>query len=135
VCRQVRIHALLSVRILSIARDFAANVDIPFHTPEEYFRHEEPRPFVRAFEPTAHLNERAEDPTSASTFNIQHLRCCPTTPISNISRGSDVHEAGHSRDHHVLRQSWGWEEFVLLETSAATRLRTSKPGHIKNCEC
>ncbi|KAI1587566.1 HisB Histidinol phosphatase [Pyrenophora tritici-repentis] len=46
-------------------RDFAANVGIPFHTPEEYFRHEEPRSFVRAFEPTAYMEERAEQPKSA----------------------------------------------------------------------
>ncbi|KAE8856752.1 hypothetical protein PTNB73_09474 [Pyrenophora teres f. teres] len=46
-------------------RDFAANVGISFHTPEEYFRHEEPRPFVRAFEPTAYIGERAEQPISA----------------------------------------------------------------------
>ncbi|KAE8822277.1 hypothetical protein HRS9139_10298 [Pyrenophora teres f. teres] len=46
-------------------RDFAANVGISFHTPEEYFRHEEPRPFVRAFEPTAYIGERAEQTISA----------------------------------------------------------------------
>lgn len=55
--------------MLSLTRDFAANVGMPFHTPEEYFRHEQPRPFVRAFEPTAYLGERAEKPTSASAFD------------------------------------------------------------------
>ncbi|KAF1939758.1 PNK3P-domain-containing protein [Clathrospora elynae] len=48
-----------------VDRDFAANVGIPFHTPEEYFRHEEPRAFVRAFEPTVHINKGAEESTSA----------------------------------------------------------------------
>ncbi|KAL1797383.1 hypothetical protein ACET3X_003989 [Alternaria dauci] len=52
-----------------VDRDFAANVGIPFHTPEEYFCHEEPRPFVRAFEPVAYTAERAEGSTTAlNTF-------------------------------------------------------------------
>ncbi|KAB2108263.1 hypothetical protein AG0111_0g3341 [Alternaria gaisen] len=52
-----------------VDRDFAANLDIPFHTPEEYFRHEDPRPFVRAFEPMAYMQERAEGSTTAlNTF-------------------------------------------------------------------
>ncbi|KNG52297.1 DNA kinase/phosphatase Pnk1 [Stemphylium lycopersici] len=50
-------------------RDFAANIGIPFHTPEEYFRHEAPRPFKRAFDPAICLGERVEDSTSAHNTN------------------------------------------------------------------
>jgi bifunctional polynucleotide phosphatase/kinase len=67
--------------ILSLSRDFAANVGIPFHTPEEYFRHEEPRAFVRAFEPTAYT---AEASTSARTFDIQYFKCFPTTQMLTL---------------------------------------------------
>ncbi|KAF1839134.1 PNK3P-domain-containing protein [Decorospora gaudefroyi] len=48
-----------------VDRDFAANVGILYQTPEEYFRNEEPRPFVRSFEPAAYMGERAEPSTSA----------------------------------------------------------------------
>ncbi|OAK95989.1 PNK3P-domain-containing protein [Phaeosphaeriaceae sp. SRC1lsM3a] len=48
-------------------RDFAANVGISFHTPEEYFLHEDPRPFTRNFDPTVYItkNGLVEKPTSA----------------------------------------------------------------------
>ena len=36
-------------------RDFASNVGVVFHTPEEYFLHEEPMVYTRNFEPSAYL--------------------------------------------------------------------------------
>ena len=36
-------------------RNFAENVGITFHTPEEFFLHEEPREFSRSFNPAEHL--------------------------------------------------------------------------------
>jgi len=36
-------------------RDMASNVGIAFHTPEEFFLHEEPRPYNRLFDPTTYL--------------------------------------------------------------------------------
>lgn len=37
-------------------RDMAANAGIQFHTPEEFFLRDEPRPFVRTFDPAAYLS-------------------------------------------------------------------------------
>ncbi|KAI4919552.1 hypothetical protein J4E90_001689 [Alternaria incomplexa] len=54
-----------------VDRDFAANVGIPFYTPEEYFRHEDLRPFVRAFDPTAYTGVRAEGSTPAQNAFAQ----------------------------------------------------------------
>ncbi|CAK4026681.1 Bifunctional polynucleotide phosphatase kinase [Lecanosticta acicola] len=47
-------------------RDFAANVGIPFHTPEEYFLGEEVKPFVRSFDPKAHLQATLRSRTDPS---------------------------------------------------------------------
>lgn len=35
--------------------NFAANVGITFHTPEEFFLHEDPREFTRSFDPSGYL--------------------------------------------------------------------------------
>ncbi|KAF1849978.1 PNK3P-domain-containing protein [Cucurbitaria berberidis CBS 394.84] len=51
-----------------VDRDFAANVGLPFHTPEEYFLHEDPRPFVRSFDPITYIQKQADKPKSACTF-------------------------------------------------------------------
>lgn len=48
------------------SRDFAANIGIKFSTPEEYFLHEEPRPFVRDFDPPAFLQEALGKSVTAS---------------------------------------------------------------------
>ncbi|KAF9738760.1 bifunctional polynucleotide phosphatase/kinase [Paraphaeosphaeria minitans] len=48
-------------------RNFAANVGIDFHTPEEYFLGEDPSPFTREFDPTAVLQRAAVESTDALT--------------------------------------------------------------------
>jgi bifunctional polynucleotide phosphatase/kinase len=70
-------YALLMLRVLTLYRDFAANVGLTYHTPEEYFLHEESRPFVRDFDPLLYMKEWGERPMSARTFEIlAHVRRC-----------------------------------------------------------
>jgi len=68
-------------------------VGVPFHTPEEYFLHEEPRPFTRDFDPTVYINdiELVERSTSACKFK------------DNQPRGTLSHHL--SSDHAQYRQS------------------------------
>lgn len=47
-------------------RDFAANVGIAFHTPEEFFLDEAPKPFVRTFEPAKYLDSVLSAQTETS---------------------------------------------------------------------
>ncbi|KLJ12772.1 hypothetical protein EMPG_12222 [Blastomyces silverae] len=44
-----------------VDRDFAANVGIPFKTPEEFFLNEAPRPISRAFDPKTYVVGSSED--------------------------------------------------------------------------
>jgi bifunctional polynucleotide phosphatase/kinase len=57
--------------ILKSCRDFAANVGIPFKTPEEFFLQENARPFVREFDPTVFAQKGAVKSTTASRFKDQ----------------------------------------------------------------
>jgi bifunctional polynucleotide phosphatase/kinase len=52
--------------MLKACRDFAANVGIRFHTPEEYFLQEEVKPFVRSFDPAVYLQESSGKSISAT---------------------------------------------------------------------
>jgi hypothetical protein len=58
--------------VLTLRRNFAANAGIQFHTPEEYFLHEDPRPFAREFDPTVYLHEKAVRSTTAGEYRDSH---------------------------------------------------------------
>jgi bifunctional polynucleotide phosphatase/kinase len=47
-------------------RDFAANVGIPFQTPEEYFLGEAVKPFTRSFEPKPYVEQTLDSQTDIS---------------------------------------------------------------------
>lgn len=49
-----------------VDRDFAANIGIVFKTPEEYFLNEEPKPFVRDFDPASFIKHAAGMSTPAA---------------------------------------------------------------------
>lgn len=49
---------------------------IPFLTPEEYFLHEEPRPFVRSFEPAAFMKEQ--------TTNANEIAYAKANPLDIV---------------------------------------------------
>ena len=51
-----------------LSRDLAANLGIPFKTPEEHFLDENPRRFVRAFDPTEYLADGANDSTESGAL-------------------------------------------------------------------
>lgn len=52
-----------------VDRDFAANVGIVFHTPEEFFLQEQPRPFMRNFDPSQYIKEQAQGPAPSVSFH------------------------------------------------------------------
>ena len=60
VCRALTLMAKLTV-----ARNFADNIGMAFHTPEEFFLQEEPKPFKRDFEPRKHLDSTATTSTNS----------------------------------------------------------------------
>ena len=55
-------------------RNFAANVGIDFKTPEEYFLNEEPRDYIRTFDPRTYLQEVAD---SAESVSVPFTRANP----------------------------------------------------------
>ena len=57
---------IVFVCVLKTSRDFASNIGITFHTPEEYFLHEEPVPFTRSFEPRTFSSGSSSTSTYAS---------------------------------------------------------------------
>jgi hypothetical protein len=53
--------------ITDFTSDFADNVGIKFHTPEEYFLKEAPRTFHRTFDPTIYAGTAEDSQEEGST--------------------------------------------------------------------
>jgi bifunctional polynucleotide phosphatase/kinase len=81
--------------IFTYIRDFAANVGIPFHTPDEFFLKQPPRPFVRPFEPSQHLapiaNSTDASPIVFSKLNHQDIVLFVGSPASGKSTFYNTH--------------------------------------------
>ena len=58
--------------LMYVDRDFAANVGIPFKTPEEFFLQEKPRAFTRDFDPLNYTST-ANIGDTAGTFEHSFL--------------------------------------------------------------
>jgi bifunctional polynucleotide phosphatase/kinase len=60
--------------MLTLNRDFAANIGIPFQTPEEYFLDEEAKPYDRPFDPSKYVLPTATQSLDASPalFSKKH---------------------------------------------------------------
>ncbi|KAI9815120.1 MAG: hypothetical protein M1827_002963 [Pycnora praestabilis] len=54
-------------------RDFAVNVAIAFHTPEEFFLHQSPKAFIRDFDPSTYISIAAEAPIQSNPFLFSKL--------------------------------------------------------------
>lgn len=53
-------------------RNFAANVSVPFHTPEEYFLGDPSRPHVQSFDPVQHMKSASETDVTSAIFTKKH---------------------------------------------------------------
>ena len=80
----------LCFTLLRYGRDFAANIGIRFHTPEEFFLKEAPKPFARDFDPATYLDKNGPIPAALSKTCPQHPdpglgQSCPA-PLREILR-------------------------------------------------
>lgn len=98
-------------------RNFAANVGIQFKTPEEYFLHEPPQPFTRAFEPTSYLHSAFATSLDASPFVIEKKNALDIVLLCG-SPGS-----GKSTFYRKHLQPLGYER-VNQDTLKTVRLAT-----------
>lgn len=51
-----------------IFRDFATNIGMSYHTPEEFFLGHDAQPFTRDFDPSRYLDDDQAASTESSTF-------------------------------------------------------------------
>jgi hypothetical protein len=99
-------------------------------TPEEFFLGEDPRSFIRTFDPTAHVSPVSTSKTDASRFFE-----LSTNLVSMLTsrRLDSLYQKERSRAGDLLRKSRRRQVDVVPTASEATRLRTCQPGHTQEC--
>ena len=117
--------------MLRTHRDFASNVGIAFHTPEEYFLHEQPVPFTRFFEPGAFLNRSSSTPTHASMSVFSTCYRCKRRSLTCVSSNYRRQKEYIGHSPHVWQSSL-WQINVLLDQIETAWLRTYQPGYLED---
>ena len=110
--------------------DYASNLGITYHTPEEFFLDERPREFQPVFDPALYLKQPTPNPPevhgkSAVLVSVRKaISNRESTPTSGRDRG--LFETKSARSRSSLWEPGRGEVNLLLEASAAVQVRANQ---------